>query len=532
MNIHSITSILLLGLVCVQLTASAQSFESKLESVTVYRQGAREFRTAEIRVPAGSHDVVLSGLPASIVEQSIQVEAPASLVLLSVGYRLNHLAPQQATREIKVLQDSIEGVQIELQKLQNRIYALTQEEAMILANKQIGGSNTGVPLSALSETATFFRKRLTDLRDEQSALQRQEKKVRERLTAHQQQLNQKQEVANRPTGELVLQVQGNSATNGKVTFSFLVPEASWQPTYDIRASETGGPVTLSYRAMVSQQTGMDWKEVKLAINTGNPYMSNDRPILRPWFINFSQPRPMSRDKVESLSNIYLPPPAQMEDAAGAGLTVADFTTVEEGQTSNEFQIDLKYTVPSGGRPIMVAMKDYELPTVYQYHVVPKLDRDAFLLGKLTGWVHLGLLPGPASIFMGTTYTGQTILNPRIAADTLYISFGRDSRINVTREVLTEFTSRRFLGANKRETFGYEIKLRNNRTTSAEVEVLENIPISQNNEIEVTLDNAQGAEHDAETGRLLWRMTLQPGESRSLRFSYTVRYPRNKTIPNL
>jgi hypothetical protein len=36
-----------------------------------------------------------------------------------------------------------------------------------------------------------------------------------------------------------------------------------QPVYDIRAKDVKSPITIVYKAKVTQQSGEDWKDVKL-----------------------------------------------------------------------------------------------------------------------------------------------------------------------------------------------------------------------------------------------------------------------------
>jgi uncharacterized protein DUF4139 len=55
------------------------------------------------------------------------------------------------------------------------------------------------------------------------------------------------------------------------------------------------------------------------------------------------------------------------------------------------------------------------------------------------------------------------------------------------------------------------------------------PLSTNKEIEVELADASNAKVDKDTGMLTWQLSLAPNETKTLNFSYSVKYPKDKTI---
>ena len=52
------------------------------------------------------------------------------------------------------------------------------------------------------------------------------------------------------------------------------------------------------------------------------------------------------------------------------------------------------------------------------------------------------------------------------------------------------------------------------------------------EIEIKLEDGNGASINEETGVLTWKLDLKPGESKKVRFTYTVKYPKDKKVVNL
>jgi uncharacterized protein (TIGR02231 family) len=127
------------------------------------------------------------------------------------------------------------------------------------------------------------------------------------------------------------------------------------------------------------------------------------------------------------------------------------------------------------------------------------------------------------------FVGQTQINPATTADTMLVSLGIDDKITVKRTQLVDYTSRKVLSTNKKDTYGYEILLRNNKSYAVDLEVLDQLPISKNKDIQVELIEGDGGEYHADYGRLLWKMKLAPSETKKIRLVYSVTYPKDKTI---
>lgn len=221
-------------------------------------------------------------------------------------------------------------------------------------------------------------------------------------------------------------------------------------------------------------------------------------------------------------------------AAGGAVVVTlkemgDYVSVKDNQLNVVFDIDLPYDVPSNGKEQNVNLKDFKIPAAYKYFSVPRLDKDAYLLGEIVDWEALNLLPGEANIIFEGTYIGKTSIDAGSVKDTLNLTLGRDKRVVVTREKLTDFSSVKFLGSNKKQTFTYEITVRNNKKEAVQMELRDQYPLSTNKDIEVELLQHDGASVNEETGILTWKLRLAPGEIKKFRFGYSVKYPKDRII---
>lgn len=209
--------------------------------------------------------------------------------------------------------------------------------------------------------------------------------------------------------------------------------------------------------------------------------------------------------------------------------LGDYVGINENQLDVVFDIDIPYDIPSNGKEQGVVLKEYKLPCTYQYYAVPVADKETYMLGQMLGWEKLNLLPGEASIMVEGTYIGQSFIDPLSTQDTLNLTLGRDKRIVVKREKVNDFSSVKFLGSNKKEVFTYEITVRNNKKEKVQLLLKDQYPISTDKDIEDELLESGGAIVNKDTGVLTWRIELAPGESRQYRISYSVKYPKDKTV---
>jgi uncharacterized protein (TIGR02231 family) len=173
-----------------------------------------------------------------------------------------------------------------------------------------------------------------------------------------------------------------------------------------------------------------------------------------------------------------------------------------------------------------------LPALFEHFAVPKMDRATFLLARITGWEKLSLLRGTANLYFEGGYVGKSIIDPRVTSDTLDLSLGRDNGIQVTREMVKDFTSSKLIGTNYKKSFGYDIKLRNIKSEPVTIIVEDQIPLSTIKEIEVEVEEISSGNYNAETGKVFWKLTLQPSETQKVRLIFTVKQPKEKVISNL
>lgn len=206
-------------------------------------------------------------------------------------------------------------------------------------------------------------------------------------------------------------------------------------------------------------------------------------------------------------------------------------TVSERETTTSFSFDIEtpYTILNDGKTSTVEMKTAEVPALYEYYCVPKLETDAFLTAKITDWSELNLLEGESNIIFEGTYLGKALISPKTAGDTLSISLGRDKNIQVKRSSVKEYSKKQLLGSNKVDYRNFEITVRNNKKQPIRLVLEDQYPVSTMKEVEVDRIEHKEAELNEETGKLKWLVQLDNGKEKKLSFRYSVKYPKGNSI---
>ncbi len=508
---------------------------SRINAAKVFLNGAQVARSATTTLSAGRSTLVFTGLSEALDPMSIQVTGKGGYTILSVNHRINYLTESPKKGEIEDLRTRIQKLEHDW-NLENGLQQVwVNEEQLLLKNSAVGGQQSGLTAAQLQAVNDYVRERMKAVKAGWLAQEEKKQSLHEEVEKLRQQLGGLQAQAPRPTSEVVVELDSPAEVSAAFTLGYFVHGAGWTPAYDLRARAVGQPIELLMKARVVNNTGEDWTRVDLSLSSGNPTQGGVMPELQAWVLD--RPMPLETVAFEGRT-------AKAEAMrAGAPPTVADgdvrldemqaITTVNNTvvyrTTTVEFAVEAPFSVPSDGQPHTVGVRTHSIPATYQHYCTPKLDPDAFLYARTTGWEDLNLLPGPANVFFEGTFVGQSQLDLSRPQDTLAISLGRDKGVVVERVRRKGSDDRSVIGGKRTVTRGWDITVRNTKGTAVDLELRDQMPLSPRSEVEVKLDDAGGATVDDRTGRLTWRLTLEPKATRKLGFVYSVKHPKDQPV---
>jgi uncharacterized protein (TIGR02231 family) len=264
-----------------------QKIHSQIKEVTVFLSGAQVKRSSLVEFRPGTTTWVITGLSPRINEQSIQVQVGTQVKLLSVSYRINHVEQVKKSDQVVVLEEEKMRLKNLITQEHGKEEVLREEEIMLKANKELRGQYQGVNVNDLKVAVEYFRNRYTDIKQKQQDAEKQVRVYSQELSLVESQLDELRNRKAQPTGEMVIRTSTTRSSRDTLIVSYLVQEARWYPSYDIRAIDIQSPLGVTYKANVAQQSGEDWDRVNLTISTANPSVTGAKPILNAWHLGFN-----------------------------------------------------------------------------------------------------------------------------------------------------------------------------------------------------------------------------------------------------
>lgn len=517
--------------------------KAKVNSVNVYRQSAELQNTATVSVPAGASEIVIGNISERIDQKSIQIGINNKNVTIlssqftndySADFKQDNTNPviKKVNDSIKIVENLIVKSNIELDANNKSIELLDKNQTVLV------GSNTST-VAQLTQLADWYTKKRIEVSTKIVSIKKELEKLQKSLTRLKSSLktSEQKEAEEFASGVLVLKVTSKAAGSVKLDFSYLANNVSWNPLYEIKGNKISEPLQVTLKAAVKQNTGLDWKGVKLSLINGVSSRNNTAPVVQPWFLYGKSKEEIEAAKIAQVQG-YSKAKAERPSASYSNVAEAEMSVTSVGFTANSnqlnvsYDVDIPYDVLSNGEDHIISLFQQEIPAQYEYFAAPRYSTDAFLLAKIKDFSKYGLLTAPANIIFENMYIGETTINPSQTDEELNITLGNDRRISIKKEDIKDKSGEKFLSSYRENTVTYDLIIRNNKKESINIELKDGIPLSNNEAIKVELLESSGAKKNDETGILIWNIKISPSETKKLRVSYKVRYPKDFIINNL
>jgi uncharacterized protein (TIGR02231 family) len=367
--------------------------------------------------------------------------------------------------------------------------------------------------------------------------------ARRELEAAEQRLEEAEKRAGRPAAfsEVSATLEASAATPAEVELSYHMPGASWRPLYDLTL--TGEQLAVSYLAEVTQKTGEDWPAVELVLSTTRRGQHQMLPELDPWYIGRAQPVPPVRARKSLAARAGAEPGAHVAMAAAMAAPFAGPAQPEEavllaaepGETGAGvvYRVQRPLAVPADGGPHKTAVARFDLDAALDHLAVPVLAPEAYLRATVTNTSPLLLLPGPARVFHGSQFVGETALETVAAGEEFELQLGVDDQIRVERELRRRSTGKAVIGGTRTIDVAYEITVENHRPGKTRVSVHDHVPVSTDGDIKVRLrETSPNPAAQTDLGELTWELSLDGGQKAAVRYRFTVEHPAQVTVTGL
>jgi len=210
--------------------------------------------------------------------------------------------------------------------------------------------------------------------------------------------------------------------------------------------------------------------------------------------------------------------AEPSDSVGAGLV---------------YRIQRPLAVPADGGPHQTSIGRFGLDAALDHLAVPVLAPEAYLRATVTNTSPLLLLPGPARVFHGTQFVGETSLETVAAGEEFELQLGVDDQVRVERKLRRRSTGKAVIGGTRTIDVGYEITVENHRTGKTVVSVHDRIPVSTDGDIRVRLrETSPAPAMQTDLGELTWELSLDGGQEATVRYRFSVEHPAQVTVTGI
>ena len=519
---------LLLPLVSVA-TDQAITVDAPVAEVVVYRDQAQVTRTGRVELPAGVSLLAISGLPRQLRDDSLQISGEGAAMLL-LDSRLETGADQVPPPALQALLAEYDEEKARRDAVKDKLKALAQRQRFL---ERVEAAMTEPPAEGNSLPGLGqWREYMAFLEQQWQSVLLSERDTKRQLETHEETLAKLKERIDRYRKDrqlaktAFLRVQSDNGGEVGLQLSYQVRGASWTPVYDARVNEQKGEVDLRYRATVSQQTGELWEDVKLVLSTARPSVSGNVPELPRWRLQPQQP----------LARLQVGRAMMMESAGPMAdmAMVSPAAQVDRGMIAARFAIAAPVTVTPDNSPQLVSIGSYTLAGDFEYTIVPAMSKQAYLQVKADYNGDAPLLPGQINIFFNEAQSGRASMPLTHQGSSLDLPVGINEAIAIEYEQTKRHVQTTgLINKTRRTDLAWRSVISNNSSRGASMRVVDRIPVSEHDDIRVTLQKPDKS-HLAEDkpGEIHWHFELAAGKSRTLDLQYRVEHPEDMLVPDL
>lgn len=470
---------------------------SKITAVSVYSGRAEVTRTFKFKVKTGQNQITVNGLPNVLDQDSLRVEGHGAATIHDVSISwMPPSSPPKNSPALTALLAQREKTLKALERCKKSLEALRGYMATIRA-QYVEASQLGKVIKEFDTAAEEWDDRNLELDTQLADVDKEIEKERVKLAGPKR--NDKLNL------RATIGVFADVEDEVEMSLIYAVHGASWVAGYDIRVNsqtKDPDPVTLIYKAAITQSTGEDWSDIPLILETASPTFGVGVPTLEPWKLSQYKPivlppRPVAYAALPGASitrsrgSVVTPDDASSYGAERERSVVGhrQLEVSSKGNVNATFQVPGLLTIPSDGAAHNVTIAELKLNAAMSWVCVPKKDTKTHLSAKIKNASEYTLLQGTASVYVDGSFISRTNV-PAVSPDESFdCALGIDPSIRVTYHPRIKKRSQSgFYSKTATNVFTQNITVFNTKptTTAERVRIVEQVPVSEDTEIQVAL----------------------------------------------
>lgn len=551
----------MLSLTFVVLIASPPAFaaveplevKGKVDAVTVYRGQALVTRLVDIVGPAGLREVVVTDLPENVLPGSIFAESADGVEVRSVRYRARPVS-EDVREEVRELDEQIRTVQDKLDANTRQLAVLNEHNAYLGKLEGFVAPTATTELSkgvlnaeTLTQLSNYLLEQRKMVSDERLRLSLEARELQKQLDLLQRQKQQLTAGSSRTLREAIVFVNLQKAEGNTLRLRYLVNNATWTPSYNVRAEDAGQDVRVEYYASIQQLSGEEWPDVTMTLSTATPALVAKAPDLVPLTVTLAAleqqpaqagqqrldakgyaaareelnrkklalentrnnngdlfaPQPIAQQALSNIAGaIEIPAQSQRELDLGLNTIAQDLQMLDlvarapasrsarpaapatdEGLTVT-YQLAGRTSLPSRADQQLIQIAALPMKAEFYKLALPVLTSYVYNEAAVTNSSDRVLLAGPVAAYLAGQFVGHGAIPTVAVGENFTLGFGIDSSLRAGRELVEKAES--VQGGNRVVDFTYRLIVENFGAAPADVRLLDRLPTAKDNEVKIEL----------------------------------------------
>jgi hypothetical protein len=558
----------------------------RVDAVTVYRGQAYVTRLVEVPGPTGLREVVLTDLPQHVVPDSIYAESADGIEVRSVRYRTRPVQ-EDVRQEVRELDEQLREVADQIEAHQRRLTVLGEHRAYLATLENFVAPTADVELTrgvlnagTLEQLSNFLLDQRRTMAEGELETQCELRSLEERQTLLQRQRNKLTGTSARTVREAVVFVNLLNE-GGQLRLRYLVNQATWSPSYTVRATDDRTELTVDYYASIQQMSGEEWPDVEMTLSTATPSLTAKAPPLTPLTVALTSAGPgdlkqarrelsrrkgqVARDRAYRNLNLDAQPRQQAEQHALESADIDAMLNMVAGQlqvlemvdqarvsrrgertpperqegVSVSYELASRTTLPSRSDRQLIQIASMPMSADFYKLAVPVLTDYVYEEASATNDSDRVLLAGPVSTYLNDQFVGHGEVPMVAVGETFTVGLGIDPSLRTSRELVEKRES--IQGGNRVVHFTYRLALENFGQTPASVRLLDRIPTAKLTQADIELVSPGGSISDDPTyqqserkkGILRWDVEVPEQatglQAFALEYRFDLAYDRQMTI---
>jgi len=522
------------------------SLDTKVLSVTVFRDGARVTRTGTAEAAPGEQFFLISDITSYAQDDSFRVKGTGAAVLKGIDVKKRQLT-FEPTGDLKEFRAELEKLEKRKQTISDLIsYQESRVAQLTSISKQFYsefGKWYAAKESKMDQMTAMDKVSIELLRDAKKKLRDAREELKEVEAKHAAVQNNLSRVQGERRTETVTEVTVTldvlENTDIRLDVTYQLSNAGWEPNYDVDITDKKARVRRI--AMVANQTLEDWTDVSLTVSTASA-----RPVeavkAEPFYVDVYRPAIHFAEAASGMGGgrAMAKKPAEKElefreEAEEEAPTIAEPMAERYAESTETLSGTVVYelpgtvSIPSATEPHPITLTEESFDSKRLHFWNAYAMQEVVAQDEITNGESI-LLPGSVKVYAAGDFIGQTYLGMIAPREKFRLGTRTAYDIKAEKKLVLKDTEKAGISRGKRRReYKYRLAFKNFAKERIDVKAVDRVPVSNSDKITVSLQQPSVAYEKYELGVIEWTIAIDSGKEFNIDYAYDVEWEQQIEI---